>query len=176
LAQTGPASDVYRSSFFFINNVFYSDMRHPGHRDYSEVIRNWAAESGRGIGPLEYQRMETTRFEDLELQLGYPYLYLHQGDCEHLLVFTDLRLLTPSADSTDLKDYPKFVSTTRRTQIRCGLCSLNTGKWVTFGCQRLPEEPYYFCDSCFRSFNYDKDGNKRGHFKAFPYLDRTALL
>ena len=37
--------------------------------------------------------MNTTRFEQLSLRLGYPYLYCHHGNCEHGIVFTDLRLV-----------------------------------------------------------------------------------
>ena len=35
--------------------------------------------------------MEETKFEDLKIKLGYPYVYTHQGNCEHLLIFRDLR-------------------------------------------------------------------------------------
>ena len=35
--------------------------------------------------------MSATRFEELSLRLGYPYLYTHHGNCEHGLMFTDLR-------------------------------------------------------------------------------------
>lgn len=35
--------------------------------------------------------METTKFIDLSLKLGFPYLYTHLGDCEHLLIFTSLK-------------------------------------------------------------------------------------
>lgn len=39
-------------------------------------------------------RMQSTKFEDLSLRLGYPYLYCHHGNCEHGIVFTDLRYIT----------------------------------------------------------------------------------
>lgn len=32
-------------------------------------------------------------------RLGYPYVYLHQGSCEHVFFFTDLRLM-------DAQDFP----------------------------------------------------------------------
>ena len=136
----------------------------------------WARSPERGIGPFKTSRMEETKFSDLEIQLGYPYLYQHQGDCEHILVFSDIRLLKPYTDSIDANDYPKIVSTNRRTQVRCGLCNLNTAKWMTFDNKRLPENPFFFCETCFYSFNYDKDDNKVNSFKAYPYLDKSALL
>lgn len=35
--------------------------------------------------------MEDTRFLDLKVKVGFPYLYCHQGDCEHLVIITDIR-------------------------------------------------------------------------------------
>lgn len=35
--------------------------------------------------------MEDTRFIDLKVKVGFPYLYCHQGDCEHLVIITDVR-------------------------------------------------------------------------------------
>lgn len=38
-------------------------------------------------------KMEDTRFVDLKVKVGFPYLYCHQGDCEHLVIITDIRLV-----------------------------------------------------------------------------------
>lgn len=54
-------------------------------------ILQWAAEVKHGSGNFSTAKMEETTFSDLEIQFGVPYLYQHQGNCEHLLVFTDLR-------------------------------------------------------------------------------------
>ena len=35
--------------------------------------------------------MANTRFDQLQLRLGYPYSFCHYGNCEHILVFNDLR-------------------------------------------------------------------------------------
>ena len=39
----------------------------------------------------------------------------------------------------------------------------------------MPEEPFFFCDICFRGFNYDENGEKIGDFRAYPYVDVNAL-
>lgn len=39
-------------------------------------------------------KMEDTRFLDLRMKVGFPYLYCHQGDCEHLVIITDIRQVT----------------------------------------------------------------------------------
>lgn len=38
--------------------------------------------------------MEDFTFNDLHIKLGFPYLYCHQGDCEHVVVITDIRYVT----------------------------------------------------------------------------------
>lgn len=35
--------------------------------------------------------MEDTVFEDLKLRLNYPYLFMHQDGCEHVIMVRDIR-------------------------------------------------------------------------------------
>ncbi|KAG1673619.1 snRNA-activating protein complex subunit 3 [Nymphon striatum] len=128
---------LYKSGFFFIDDTFYNDFRDSQNIDYSKVISDWAKEK-EDIGSFEKAEMETTCFGQLTIQLGYPYLYQHQGSCEHLIIFSDIR-------------------------------------WITTGDERLPETPFFFCDACFNSFNYNTEGNKLTDFKAYHYFDRSAL-
>jgi len=55
----------------------------------------WAKDSERystpGLGIFTSKNMEETTFADLNIRLGYPYLLCHQGDCEHILIFSDMR-------------------------------------------------------------------------------------
>ena len=81
--------DVYKSGFIFIEDTFYNDFRHHSNLDYSHVIRKWA--DTHGLGPFKTALMEKTKFEDLTVRMGYPYVYQHQGNCEHLIVFSDAR-------------------------------------------------------------------------------------
>lgn len=51
----------------------------------------WANTEDRGIGPYTTKSMEETTFFDLDLELGKSYLYMHQGDCEHIFIISDIR-------------------------------------------------------------------------------------
>lgn len=51
----------------------------------------WA--KARNFPPYSQSKMEDTRFADLTVKVGFPYLYCHQGDCEHLVIITDVRLV-----------------------------------------------------------------------------------
>lgn len=73
----------------YIGNTFYDDMRHPTNLEYSETVLKWAKHRGLVLG--RKAKMEDTTILDLTLKLGYPYLYQHQGNCEHLFCFSDVR-------------------------------------------------------------------------------------
>ena len=69
-------------------NIF----RWPDNLDYSESIRKWAeAKPSRMLGPFKTAKMEETLIRDLRVRLGYPYVYVHLGQHEHLVTFTDAR-------------------------------------------------------------------------------------
>uniref|UniRef100_T1IMF6 snRNA-activating protein complex subunit 3 n=1 Tax=Strigamia maritima TaxID=126957 RepID=T1IMF6_STRMM len=170
------AKDVFTSGLFYINGTLYNDMRNAQSRDNSRAIIEWANEyTDMEIGPFESRLMEETRFLDLKLRLGYPYLYQHLGDCEHLMVFQDVRLMN-CEDCQDVARYPIVSGVSCRHRVICMVCRHLTAKWVTTGNRRLNADPFFFCDSCFRAFNYDKNGQKIGEFFAQPFVDRSALL
>lgn len=61
----------------------------------TRTIIEWASAPERcSISPrldkFESADMATTHFDQLIIRLGYPYLYCHQGNCEHLIMFTDV--------------------------------------------------------------------------------------
>ncbi|XP_033750151.1 snRNA-activating protein complex subunit 3-like [Pecten maximus] len=169
------AKDVYRSGFFYIEGVFYNDLREVDSRDYSRVIRKWAAEEGRGIGQMTTQNMDDAFFMDLKVRLGQPYLYMHQGNCEHIIIFNDIRLFH-NDDLQDRREYPKL--TYKRTYKRsiCRVCEIHSSRWLTYNSKHAPDDPSFFCDQCFRALHYDKDGKKIGNFKAYKYFDKQAVL
>jgi snRNA-activating protein complex subunit 3 len=52
--------------------------------------------------------MSEVRVIDLKLRLGFPYIFVHQGHCEHLMIFTDLRLMNVN-DNHRLDEYPVTI-------------------------------------------------------------------
>ncbi|XP_011306648.1 snRNA-activating protein complex subunit 3 [Fopius arisanus] len=157
--------DVYKSGFFYIEGTFYNDMRDETNKDNSAVIRTWG--EARELGPFQTARMEETRVDSLCLRFGYPWVYQHQGTCEHLIVFSDARLVNAD-DDLDISHYPKID---RVKPTRCHLCMLCNSRslhWIVTESDRVPHDPCYFCEQCFFSFNY-LNGQKLGKFKAYRY-------
>lgn len=182
--------EMFKSGFFLIGSTFYDDMRDPNNAELSRAIVEWSQkeistvdESGdnvkisRGIGPFRRARMELSKFKDLEFKLGYPYLYLHQGECEHLFSISDIRYLP---DDTDLQltKFPQVTATSigrKEDYVKCYICKSLPPHWYTRNNSRLPLDPFLFCENCFYSFNYTADKKKIGDFQAYLYTSAVGI-
>ncbi|XP_031557356.1 snRNA-activating protein complex subunit 3-like [Actinia tenebrosa] len=172
LLQVAKCKDICKSGFFYIENVFYNDMRDGLSRDYSRIITDWAKDSDEDwstkLKEAQTKSMDESVFGELTIRLGYPYLYCHQGNCEHLIIFTDLRLLHVD-DSKNAMDYPLQVFKHRCRRRRCRVCNIYTAEWVTKNDILASEDPSFFCDKCFKSLHYAK-GEKLCDFEAYPFM------
>ena len=147
-------------------------MRDPNNHDNSQVIRNWL--ESKNFVACSSAKMEETRIDSLTLRFGFPWVYQHQGDCEHLISFSDARLVNVS-DELNTNCYPRIVRIKPRPIRYCMTCGLYNVSWITMSNDRVPHNPCMFCESCFKSYNY-KNGTKVGSFKAYPYPYDTTLL
>ncbi|XP_037545966.1 snRNA-activating protein complex subunit 3 [Nematolebias whitei] len=166
------SKDHFKSAFFFFEGVFYNDMRFAECQDISMTTIKWA--KAHNFPSFSQAKMEDTRFVDLTVKVGYPYLYCHQGDCEHLVIITDVRLVHGN-DCLDKKLYPLLTHKHRSLTRKCAVCHVFIGRWYTTNDEFAPSDPCVFCDKCFRMLHYDAQGNKLGEFLAYPYVDRGAF-
>ncbi|ESO92431.1 hypothetical protein LOTGIDRAFT_120941, partial [Lottia gigantea] len=165
-----PCKETMKSGFLYIEGTFYNDTRFADNRDYSRSIIDWMKNSCQSTIDYKTASMENVRFIDLSIKLGEPYLYMHQGNCEHTFNFSDVRMLN-SDDSRNIDDYPFVLSQKVKRRVLCKSCMTYTAKWQVEESNLTPTEPCYLCDGCLRCLHYDKDGNKVGHFKAFKFAD-----
>jgi snRNA-activating protein complex subunit 3 len=94
-------------------------------------------------------KMESTKIRDLTLRVGATYVYAHQGDCEHALRCTDIRLAT----AEELEAAPSFPVTThklQRQQRKCAICEAALAAKVVYDSRLAPETPCFFCQECFQ--------------------------
>eukprot|EP00057_Strongylocentrotus_purpuratus_P032666 XP_788428.3 PREDICTED: snRNA-activating protein complex subunit 3 [Strongylocentrotus purpuratus] len=170
------AQDLYKSSFIFIEDTFYSDMRDPKSRDITGPLRQWIAQGKSVIisGEMKQAKMEETTFNDLSIRLGFPYLYVHQGDCEHNITFTDIRFMDEN-DCQDLEEFPLLCNQSAFYRNSCIGCKTLTAKWMTQEDSLSPTDPCFFCDVCYYKFHYDTKGNKLGNFKAYRHIDPSIF-
>ncbi|KAH9620754.1 hypothetical protein KSS87_005779 [Heliosperma pusillum] len=131
--------------------------------------------------------MDKTRFCDLEFRLGTGYLYCHQiwicdsrpgsgpldpefGDCKHVIVIRDMRLIDPE-DVQNRAAYPLLVYQLKRILKKCQVCNIYKATKVTLDDKLAGENPCYFCDTCYFLLHYSKDGELLyRNFKVYDYL------
>lgn len=162
-------STKFPSGFFYINGVFYDDLRREGSKRYSESIINWAKKHPE-IGEMRAESMSETTFLDLKVRLGYPYVFLHQGNCEHILIFTDVRLHHKN-DVPDPLRFPLLRGQASKLSVKCVICSLNLANWIVLDEPRLPIAIAHVCHRCLKMFCYDHKGEKINNFKVYPFFD-----
>lgn len=166
-------SAEFPSGFFYINGVFYDDIRDPNAKIYSEGIRKWAKKSPE-IGELQSKNMHETIFLDLELRLGYPYVFLHQGNCEHIIIFTDVRL-HHRHDVQDPARYPLLRGQASKLSVKCFICSLHLANWIVMDEPQFPIPNAHVCDRCLKIFCYDSHGMKTSNIKVYPFIDEFMV-
>ncbi|XP_076004035.1 snRNA-activating protein complex subunit 3 [Genypterus blacodes] len=166
------SKDHFKSAFFFFEGVFYNDMRFPECQDISSTTIEWA--TSRNFPAYSQAKMEDTRLVDLKIKVGFPYLYCHQGDCEHLVIITDIRLAHMN-DCLDKKLYPLMTHKHRPITRKCAVCQIFIGRWLTTDDRFAPSHPCLFCDKCFRMLHYNAQGQKLSDFQAYAYVDRGAF-
>ncbi|KAF9283925.1 small nuclear RNA activating complex, polypeptide 3 [Mortierella alpina] len=144
-------------------------------QDYGQVIIDWVANNPqRKLDPdfanLRKKHMHDTLIQDLSIRINHPYLLVHQGDCEHLLIFRDLRLFSHRYDDLNRLSYPKPVFKSKQIRHRCRMCNTNPAFYITIDDRLAGETPSYFCEECYDVFHYDEDGNiLYDDFKVFLY-------
>lgn len=169
LAQT--TATKFPSSFIFIHDTFYVDSAHPNADDISYPIRQFMQQ--RNIfDTVEPQVMEGVRIVDLSLRLGQPYVFQHSGNCEHLLIFHDLRLLHET-DPQGIEKYP-FVLFDRGSERKCDFCKKGHVEFVVERHELLPNTYTYCCRPCFQEYNY-VHGMKTHSFNAWPYTESQKV-
>ncbi|XP_059610898.1 snRNA-activating protein complex subunit 3 [Phlebotomus argentipes] len=162
-----PALDD-EAAFFFITDTFYNDFSRPYVKDYSSPIVEWA-KGIEEIDELKSAAMDEMKFEDLTVRIGYPQLYQHYGNCEHIFVFSDVKLLQPS-DILQRSQYPFLRTVSNNRRHICYICGVNPVKYLVQGCKRQITDPTFYCATCFDAYLYN-EGEKIGNFEAFNYAE-----
>lgn len=186
------------SGYFFIEDVFYNDMREPSAIDYSMPILDWLQNSKNEalekwesifsgelqqkqkallgdenkqrlpLPPLSARHMQHTRFCELRFQIGAGYLYCHQGDCKHVFVIRDMRLIH-SDDVQNRAAYPLMTFQTKFRCRKCSVCKIYQAQKVTVDDKWAPLNPCYFCDVCYYMLHYENGSLLYTDFSVYDY-------
>lgn len=161
------------SACMFIDGIFYSDRRDPLALDYSKELIEWLKATRPGFLRAGASKSMGLRFSDLErIPFGEKGVYIHQGDIEHGLIFTGCRLMMTHSDCPFREAYPLLTFMRQYRKRKCYACIQNLSIWVVFDSSRCPYNPSFWCQSCFRHFFQDAEGQYLPpiDYKVFPYL------
>ncbi|KAF0707631.1 hypothetical protein AaE_013521, partial [Aphanomyces astaci] len=110
------------SKMMYMAGQFFVDKRQPHHVDYSNDVRQWLQKFP--ALQLDYPGYDTTSMSmeratlsALALQLDTPYLFLHLGQCEHIMFIRNIRLLH-TMDDPRTDEYPMRL-TRRQHHQKC---------------------------------------------------------
>jgi len=112
--------------------------------------------------------METTTFNDLTLGIDIPYLYCHRGNCEHIMIITDIRLLH-CGDNMNKDAYPLQIFQNKIRRRKCRVCDIYPAKYVTKNDPLSPENPCFYCEQCYRPFHCKSDGTLQHDYEEYYY-------
>lgn len=172
--------------------MFYNDMRESTSVDYSEPILDWldkskadALEKWKTLikQPQEKQQlprfqsvqMQNSRFCDMNFKLGAGYIYCHQGDCKHMIVIRDIRLIHLD-DVQNQAAYPLVTYKMKSRSAKCSVCKIYQARKITVEDKWVPFNPCYFCDICYYMLHYAKDGSLLyNEFSVYDYVHDYLL-
>eukprot|EP01071_Lankesteria_metandrocarpae_P007110 Lankesteria_metandrocarpae@DN4587_c0_g1_i3.p1 len=150
-----------KARVFFINGTLFTDTRHKGATDYSYWPGDYLARRApQKIKSRTPQQIQETKIGSLLLDLNQPCAYLHQGDCEHRVTFTGVRLYDKNSDCMFREGYPvrSFEPSTKVTM--CQTCLVSIAGKLIFNSALLPSNPMHLCKMCFNALLYDVEGER----------------
>ncbi len=149
-------------------------MRSPRCSRLSDPIVMWSEHQERfalpGLAPYRQADMELTPLSALRIRLGSQYLYQHQGDCRHVIVFTEMRMRAQD-DIDNRAAYPLVLYRRKHEASLCCICETLTAVVVTVGDRLAPSSPALFCEQCYDALHLDTEGKLLcGDYQVFRIL------
>ncbi|KAL3669258.1 hypothetical protein V7S43_005639 [Phytophthora oleae] len=167
------------SKIVYFGQKFFVDRRVPGSLDYSEQIRRWIrakperqSKFGAFIDGDRPRSLHSATFADLELHIDVAGVYIHQGECEHLLRLRDARLPHEFDAPKSSGIFPLRLPNPLNHPLRnCLICQHYSAKYVCYGDRLAVVDPMFFCNRCYRAAHYDANGKLLyDDFLSFPFV------
>lgn len=167
------------SKLVYFGHKFFVDRRVPGSVDYSEQIRRWIqakperqSKFGAFSDGDRPRSLHSATFADLELHVDVPGVYIHQGECEHLLRLRDARLPHELDAPKSSGIFPLRLPNPLNHPLRnCLICQHYSAKYVCYGDRLAVVDPMFFCNRCYRAAHYDANGKLLyDDFLSFPFV------
>jgi len=99
--------------------------------------------------------MKETKISSLSIRINEPYWLIHSGNCEHFILFNQIRLVHPSDRG---QNYPMTIQISPVLMDLCRACNKIPATWSIVGDIRLGESPCVLCGPCWRQMGESDDG------------------
>lgn len=134
----------------YVDGVLYEDRRF-GSTDYASNITAFLEKQGVQVRVININDTPIT-FLHLTVQFGAPYVYMHRGNCEHLVVFTNVYKVytADSAMKVLWRKAPRIIA--------CDVCHAHYAEKFTFGDRVAGRSPFHFCGRCYEVGHYAQSG------------------
>ncbi|CAG7826655.1 unnamed protein product [Allacma fusca] len=169
-------ANLQKPCALFVGHTIYTNEACTGNKDwdYASALKVWASRARkRPVGPFNNGSIEDTRIIDLIFKHGFPYLFVHHGNCEHLLVIEQVRLLN-SLDSPLRSSYPIILKSNFKT-VYCYVDNKRVARYAVRSMDGFPHDPMLLCRECLESYCY-LQLKKVCDFKLFQFLQFSAVF
>ena len=159
-------------SFIYMDHVFYIDTRNNDDIPtdyYDKWIDAWLTKKqvNRDVFKYEKKNMQTLTLEDISFELHKPFVFIHQGNCEHMMLVDDIRLISNN-EFESKNEFPRTTRNLRYDRFKCSMCSVYPATKITHEDIVSGFSPCYFCDICFESFHHGDSNVKVIEYSGAP--------
>ncbi|EDL46051.1 hypothetical protein, conserved [Plasmodium vivax] len=165
----------FEGSVYYIDGVLYPDLRSPSALDYSACILEFYKKKKESnfIRPPYKVLQHKAVIGQMEIPLYQRCCFLHQGNCEHRIIFNNIRQYNSLRDGESSK-YPLRTFKPNIAKKLCLCCRKNMAQRIVLDCYLFKENPSYVCNCCFDLFLLDRQGHPvDALMKHFAYIDEV---
>ncbi|KAH8741730.1 hypothetical protein FG386_001304 [Cryptosporidium ryanae] len=140
-------------SCFEIGGDLYVDLKNKNSVNYANKLVGFTKKHDKA----KVYDMENLKLSQIQIPINNHCTYIHSGDCEHRVTFTNIRMFSPKHDCPYKAAYPIQTYSHSKTFTFCEICGVNQVQKAIFNSINLPRNPSQLCDSCTFAFFYDKE-------------------
>ncbi|CRG94805.1 snRNA-activating protein complex subunit 3, putative [Plasmodium gallinaceum] len=163
----------FEGSVYFIDGILYPDLRSENALDYSKCILDFYIKK-KDTNFIRYPykiNQDKAILNEIEIPLFQKCCFLHQGNCEHRIVFNNIRQYNSFRDK-EFSKYPLRIFKPNTSTRYCMCCHKNIAEKIVLDCYLLKENPSYICNNCFSLFLLDTNNKPIDNFmKYFDYIN-----
>lgn len=152
--------------FFYIHNHYYEREGIIGDSCIDHFLSQLDEHGISKMDSIRIRSMKDIPLADIPFTIGEPYLYHHQGICEHIIIFQEISPVPQKHLSRPIA-YPLTLAQPKGLRKKCALCKDIPARFLTIDDVDAGQNPCFYCRSCLHQFHYRNGEVDRTDFKVF---------